>query len=174
MILYFERNNNHRVSELRKAVHALYEDNQLIWIGGANVFRDCPEDVIQHFMYCHQMSAKSHYVQFYCIGIDFEIIHDLSFVKMITAALINILSVHYQVVSGIIQRDRTYYTIFLINSIGIDGRTVFRHRVQTYLDLIHYLRRVTGEKISVEIGRVDDLFSYVNKNPENSGSYVGD
>ena len=122
----------------------------------------------------YQMSGKALYILFHRIGIHFEDIRDLTLIQQITEAVINLLSARYQVLSGIIGRKQGYQAVFLINSIGIDGRTVFYDRNQTYRELLDILRMMVGDLVSVELGCADNvLFTNKNNNSENYETYLG-
>ena len=174
MVLYVERNNNHYTSELRKAIYDLFEDPSLIKLSGANVFKDTAEDVIRHFLYGYQHSGKSLYILFHHLGIDFQSESNIASIEYYFDALIELLSHRFQVIAGIVRKKDYCHASYIINSVSIDGISIFSDCNSTYIYILELLTMIAGVPVETSVCQDDNvLFKNRNNNSENYRNYIG-
>ena len=151
MILYVQRNDRNNQTGMRNTISSLWDDPWVVAKRSAHVLDISSDAIYSHFVYQHSLLGKNLRVLFHCIGIDFEEKEDLDMVKQMTDIVFSHLAEQFQTIAVIRKEpDMAYNSLFLFNSVSVDGRRVFQDRNLTYTKIIDNLQSMTGQFINVK------------------------
>ena len=151
MILYVQRNDRNNQTGMRNTISSLWDDPWVVTKRSAHVLDISSDAIYSHFVYQHSFLGKNLRVLFHCIGIDFQEMEDLGMVKQMTDIVFSHLAEQFQTIAVIRKEpDMSYNSLFLFNSVSVDGRRVFQDRNLTYAKIIDNLQIVTGQFINVK------------------------